>query len=88
MATNTSPRPLTTITDEKDLQKYAQVIAAAFSNDTLNRYLLLGRESRPDHPKLSQFDLRVEFWMPMITRNFKHGAILVQTCDWTGVAMW
>ena len=79
---------LVTITHEEDLAKFAQVIASAFSNDTLNRYLLLGKESRPDHPKLSQFDLRVDFWMPMITRNFHNGGVLVQTQNWAAVAQW
>ncbi|KIX03053.1 uncharacterized protein Z518_06603 [Rhinocladiella mackenziei CBS 650.93] len=79
---------LTTVQRDEDVSKFAQVIAAAFANDTLNRYMFLGRESRPDHPKLSQTDLRVAFWQPLMASRFEKGGILVQTYDWAGVALW
>ncbi|KIW72039.1 hypothetical protein PV04_00263 [Phialophora macrospora] len=87
MALN-SEQTLTAISREEDVARFAQVIVAAFSNDALNRYLFLGRESRPDHPKLSQPDLRVEFWLPLITTRHKGGGILVQTYDYAAVALW
>ncbi|KAJ9606407.1 hypothetical protein H2200_009368 [Cladophialophora chaetospira] len=83
-----NPQTLVTISREEDLRPFAEVIAAAFSNDTLNRYLFLGRESRPDHPKLSQPELRVDFWLPHITSRFNGGGILVQNYDWAAVALW
>ncbi len=79
---------LTTISREEDVRQFAQVVGAAFSNDYLNRYLFLGRESRPDHPKLSDADLRAEYWLPPITNRLKSGGILVQTYDWAAVALW
>ncbi|OCT54501.1 hypothetical protein CLCR_00919 [Cladophialophora carrionii] len=87
MALN-NEQTLTTITRDEDVPRFAQVICAAFSNDALNRYLFLGRESRPDHPKLTQHDLRVEFWIPLITDRYRNGGILVQTYDFAAVALW
>ena len=83
-----NPQALTIISQEEDVRKFAQIIATAFSNDYLNRYLFLGRESRPDHPKLTDSDLRTDFWLPAITNRFKGGAVLVQTHDWAAVALW
>ena len=40
------------------------------------------------HPKLSQPELRVDFWLPHITTRFHGGGILVQGCDWVAVALW
>ena len=79
---------LTTISREEDVRQFTQVVAAAFSNDTLYRYMYLGRESRPDHPKLSQPDVRLDYWLPAITNRFNGGGILVQTYDWAAVALW
>jgi hypothetical protein len=87
MALN-NEQALTTISQDEDVARFAQVIGAAFSNDALNRYLFLGRESQPDHPKLSQPDLRVEFWLPLITTRHKNGGVLVQTYDFAAVALW
>lgn len=83
-----SEQVLNPVRREEDLRKFAEVIAAAFSQDALNRYLFLGRESRPDHPKLLQFDARVEHWLTLITARFHGGAILAQTHDWAAVALW
>ncbi|OQU97070.1 hypothetical protein CLAIMM_03072 [Cladophialophora immunda] len=78
----------TTVHGEDGLHKFAHVIAAAFSNDALNRYLFLGRESQPDHPKLANFDHRVQYWLPHIKTRFENGGILIQTFEWAGVALW
>ncbi|EXJ63615.1 uncharacterized protein A1O5_11376 [Cladophialophora psammophila CBS 110553] len=88
MATETQDHVPNTISGEEDLHKFAHVIAAAFSNDALNRYLFLGRESQPDHPKLEHFDHRVQYWLPHIKTRFEGGGILIQTYDWAGVALW
>lgn len=76
------------VKDEADVLKFAQVIAAAFSNDALNRYIYLGRESRPDHPKLAQPELRVQYWLPLIRSRLEAGGILLQIYDYSAVALW
>ncbi|KIW96690.1 uncharacterized protein Z519_02081 [Cladophialophora bantiana CBS 173.52] len=88
MATETQAHVPNTISAGEDLHKFAHVIAAAFSNDALNRYLFLGRESQPDHPKLEHFDHRVQYWLTHIKSRFEGGGILIQTYDWAGVALW
>lgn len=72
----------------ENVHRFTQVIAAAFSNDALNRYILLGRESHPDHPKLAQFDSRVQHWLPLVTTRAEKGGILVEAHDWAAVALW
>ncbi|OAP62385.1 hypothetical protein AYL99_04588 [Fonsecaea erecta] len=88
MATVTLDHTTGTVSEEQDLHKFAQVIAAAFSNDALNRYLSMGRESHPDHPKLANLDHRVQYWLPHIKTRFENGGILIHTFDWAGVALW
>ncbi|KIX95940.1 uncharacterized protein Z520_08195 [Fonsecaea multimorphosa CBS 102226] len=88
MATVNLDHTAATVNEEEDLLKFAHVIAAAFSNDALNRYLFLGRESHPDHPKLAHFDNRVQYWLPHIRSRFENGGILIQTFDYAGVALW
>lgn len=72
----------------EEVDKFARVIAAAFSNDALNRYLFLGLESRPDNPKLGEFDLRVQHWLPIVQTRFEKGALLIHTFDWAAAALW
>ncbi|KAH0836125.1 hypothetical protein AYO21_02765 [Fonsecaea monophora] len=88
MATTTATHEPTPVSEEEDVHKFAQVIAAGFANDALNRYLFLGRDSRPDHPKLADFNNRVQHWLPLIKARFENGGILVHTFDWAGVALW
>jgi hypothetical protein len=80
--------PYTRVTEANELRKFAQVIAGAFSNDAVNRFIFLGRESRPDHPKLTQFEERVQYWLPVVQTRFETGAILIQTSDWAAAALW
>ncbi|KAI1609316.1 hypothetical protein EDD37DRAFT_612873 [Exophiala viscosa] len=80
--------PYARVTKVEELKNFAQVIAAAFSNDALNRFIFLGRESRPDHPKLKEWEKRVQYWLPVVQSRFETGAILIQTCDWAAVALW
>ncbi|EXJ80278.1 hypothetical protein A1O1_08420 [Capronia coronata CBS 617.96] len=74
--------------EEGEIIKFTSVIAAAFADDALNRYIFLGRESRPGHPKLSQPELRLQYWLPHIRSRLEGGGILLQTHDWAAVALW
>ncbi|KAL2414150.1 hypothetical protein ABEF95_004986 [Exophiala dermatitidis] len=76
------------VKDEQEITRFAEVIAAAFANDALNRYIYLGRESRPDHPKFNNFQERVQYWVSLIRRRFEAGGILLHTYDWAAVALW
>ncbi|KAF2638800.1 hypothetical protein P280DRAFT_470841 [Massarina eburnea CBS 473.64] len=80
-------KPLEAITNPEDIPHFASVVASAFSNDVVNRYLYLGRDSRPDHPKL-QPDLRAKYWERVITPRFQDRALLIQSHDWAAVALW
>ncbi len=81
--------PFVRVSQQAEVPRFAGVIAAAFANDALNRYLFLGRESRPDHPKLDDVDLRVQqHWLPTIQSRFDKGAVLIHTLDWAAVALW
>ncbi|KAF2121244.1 hypothetical protein BDV96DRAFT_640639 [Lophiotrema nucula] len=82
--------PLQQILNADEVPKFSSVVASAFLGDALNRYLYLGRESRPDHPKFTdeQFDLRVQYWEKIIRPRFETAAILVQSHDWAAVALW
>lgn len=80
--------PYTRVAQAEDLTKFARVIAGAFSSDALNRFIFLGRESRPDHPKLGQFEERVQYWLPVVQSRFETGAVLIQTSDWAAAALW
>ena len=81
------PPTLTPITST-DLQQYSEITARAFFNDALHLYLYLGKDSRPDHPDLEDFNKRVDFWFPMVKRNFDNGAVMVESSGWVGLAMW
>ncbi|KAK5228328.1 hypothetical protein LTR47_000346 [Exophiala xenobiotica] len=79
------------VTKQDEVVRFAQVLCSAFSNDPLNRYLFLGRESRPDHPKLladAHDGDRLEYWLPGILKRFKNGEVLVQSSNWAAVALW
>ncbi|KAK4943429.1 hypothetical protein LTR10_016920 [Elasticomyces elasticus] len=80
--------PFARITKVEELENFARVIAGAFSNDALNRFIFLGRESRPDHPKLDDSEGRVQYWLPIVKSRFETGAILIQSSDWAAVALW
>ena len=80
--------PYARVTKAEELKNFAQVIAGAFSNDALNRFIFLGRESRPDHPKLNDWEKRVQYWLPVVQSRFETGAILIQTSDWAAAALW
>jgi hypothetical protein len=79
------------VTKQDEVVRFAQVLCSAFSNDPLNRYLFLGRESRPDHPKLLadvHTEERLEYWLPGILKRFKNGEVLAQSSNWAAVALW
>lgn len=80
--------PFVRVTRQEELVNFAQVLAGAFSNDRLSRYLYLGRESRPDHPKNSQHDERVRYWLPAVQSRFEKDSLLLQSFDWAAVALW
>lgn len=80
--------PLRKVSDPNEIPRFAQIVAAGFSQDALNRYLYLGRESNPDHPKLQQFELRVKYWEAIIQPRFDGGAVLVQSHDWAAIGLW
>ncbi|KIV88030.1 hypothetical protein, variant [Exophiala mesophila] len=68
--------------------RFAQVIAEAFYNDPLNRWLRLGDESKPDNPKLQNPQLALDHWLPLVRGRADNGGVLVQTYDWAAVALW
>lgn len=84
----TITKPLQKITDASEIHRFSSIAAAAFSQDALNRYLYLGRESHPEHPKLEQPELRAKYWEAIIGPRFDSGAILVESHDWAAVALW
>lgn len=81
-------KPLRRITDPGDIPKFAALVAAAFSQDELNRYLLLGRESNPEHPKIQTLAFRTKYWEAIVRPRFEGGAILVESYDWAAIALW
>jgi hypothetical protein len=81
-------KPLRKITDLSDIPKFAAIIAAAFSQDALNRYLFLGRESNPEHPKIQSLEFRTKYWEAIVQPRFESGAILVESHDWAAIALW
>jgi hypothetical protein len=81
-------KPLRKITDASDLSQFASIIAAAFSQDALNRYLFLGRESNPEHPKIQSLEFRTKYWEAIVQPRFENGAILVESHDWAAIALW
>lgn len=76
------------VTDPDDIAQFAGVIAEAFNNDPLNRWLRLGDESKPDNPKLQHPHLALDHWLPVVRGRAEKGGILVQTYDWAAVALW
>lgn len=76
------------VTKQEELVNFAQVLARAFANDKLGRYLYLGRESRPDHPKLSQHEDRVRYWLSAVQSRFEKESLLLQSLNWAAVALW
>ncbi|KIW54536.1 hypothetical protein, variant [Exophiala xenobiotica] len=81
--------PFARVTKPDEVVRFAQVLCSAFSNDALNRYLFLGRESRPDHPKLADdADEKLEYWLPGTRKRFEKGSVLVQSSNWAAVALW
>lgn len=80
-------KPLRKITDANEIPKFATVIAAAFSQDALNRYLFMGRESNPEHPKIRTLESRKKHWEAFIRPRFEGGAVLVESYDWAVVAL-
>jgi hypothetical protein len=86
-----APSGFARVTKQDEVVRFAQVLCSAFSNDPLNRYLFLGRESRPDHPKLLadvHAERRLEYWLPGILKRFERGEVLVQSSNWAAVALW
>ncbi|KAJ4349333.1 uncharacterized protein N0V89_007947 [Didymosphaeria variabile] len=71
-------KPLRKITDPSEIPRFAAIVAAAFSQDALNRYLFMGRESNPEHPKIQTLDDRKKYWEAIIQPRFEGGAILVE----------
>lgn len=61
------------------------VMYGAFQDDPLTLYVLLDKESRPDHPKLAQGPDMMQFLMETM---FDAGAVMLQSCDWAAVAIW
>ena len=81
--------PFARVTKPDEVVRFAQVLCSAFSNDPLNRYLFLGRESRPDHPKLADdAEEKLEYWLPGTRKRFEKGSVLVQSSNWAAVALW
>lgn len=81
-------KPLRKITDPGEIPRVAAIVAAAFSEDALNRYLFMGRASNPDHPKIQSLEFRTAYWETIIQPRFESGAILVESLDWAAVAIW
>ncbi|KAL1610719.1 hypothetical protein SLS60_002389 [Paraconiothyrium brasiliense] len=81
-------KPLRKITDPSEIPRLAAIVAAGFSQDALNRYLFMGRESNPEHPKIQTLDDRKKYWEAIIQPRFEGGAILVESHDWAVVGLW
>ncbi|KAF2438212.1 hypothetical protein P171DRAFT_399102 [Karstenula rhodostoma CBS 690.94] len=81
-------KPLRKITDPSDIPRFAALVAAAFSQDALNRYLFLGRESNPEHPKIETLEFRTKYWETIVRPRFESGAILVESHDWAAIGLW
>ena len=81
-------KPLRKITDASEIPRFASLIAKGFSQDALNRYLYLGRESNPKHPNLQKPEIRVKYWETVVQSRFESGAILVESHDWAAIAIW
>lgn len=79
-------KPLRQLTDVSEVTKFASIVGDAFGPDALNRYLYLGRESNPEHPKLQES--RTPYWEAVCKPRFEAGAILVESHDWATVALW
>jgi hypothetical protein len=82
------PRTVTRVTDRAEVSKFSEILGAAFAEGAFNRYMYLGRESRPDHPKLSDIQARTELWQAVLIKRFDTGAIFVQACNYSAVAVW
>lgn len=82
------PVTATPVKSAAELPKFVNVIAEAFSDDALTRYLRLGLESRPDHPKLQSLDFGAQYWAPIVQTRFEQGGILLQANDFEAVALW
>ena len=79
---------LNEVTNPDHIVQFAQVIAEAFYNDPLNRWLRLGDESKPDNPKLQNPQLAFDHWLSVVRGRADNGGVLVQTYDWAAVALW
>ncbi|KIW11612.1 hypothetical protein PV08_10914 [Exophiala spinifera] len=88
MALTAVAGPALRVTKPEELVPFAQVLTRAFANDKLNRYLFLGRESRPDHPRLSQHEERLQYWLSGVQKRFERESVLLQSSDFAAVALW
>lgn len=73
------------VQNDAELAKFAHLICTAFFDDALNRYILMGSESRPDHPRLAESD---RMWLATMKSRFDGGGILLHACDWAAAAVW
>lgn len=67
--------------------RFARLIAASFAEDPLNRYFIRSKDSLPNSAAISQERLLEHFHSSSIDK-VKSGAIIVETGDWAGAALW
>ncbi|EFX04908.1 hypothetical protein CMQ_5170 [Grosmannia clavigera kw1407] len=88
MAPNDNRPDAVPVKDEADLVMFAQVISVSFSDDPLHRYVLMGSESHPGHPKLHTPGFQEENWLATMRSRFEGGGLLLQSYNWAAVAVW
>lgn len=77
----------TTTGDVNYIEHLARVIAAAFVDDSLNRYFILSKDSLPNTTVISE-EKRFNHFLPGIKKGAETGGVIVEAGDWAGAALW
>jgi len=79
-----TPSPTITVGGPEYAEPLADVIAGAFENDPLNRYIVLSGDPSPNDVE----EKRKEGILGRIKNRAKAGAHLVEVGSWAAAALW
>jgi len=76
-----------TVGKQEYAEHLADVIAAAFDGDALNRANILYQDSAPNDTVISQ-ERWLKRWIPNIKKKIEAGAQAVEAGNWAAAALW
>jgi hypothetical protein len=84
---SSNPQIPITIGGAEYVEPLASLLAAAFVNDPINRYIILSTDDIPNDAVITQ-ERRVEGFLPRLRARAEAGPHFVEAGNWAAAALW